>query len=263
MRQCASTSQLERKPMTTHGSAPPVTLSAHGGLTIKGLPAPIPLLDPTRPVVPVTDSRNPVSRAMTRPNQRHRRSVILAAIRQLLIEEGYSEVSVRRVAEMSGLVVQTVYNLVGPRDHAIVEAILDYTLHVGRLRPPDAEDPAAMVKSIEWQGQSVSLAPAFTRQVCLIYFTRGRHVFYDYRERQVRNLQAVLLKQQSNGILRPNVNCHELARELMLYSSALFLEWADRQFPLDELIPRLKSGYGHILAAAISPKCGGLDAMLE
>ncbi len=42
--------------------------------------------------------------------------MILAAIRRLLIDEGYDGITVRRIAEASGHAVQTICNLVGPRD---------------------------------------------------------------------------------------------------------------------------------------------------
>src|SRR5215207_950390 len=80
------------------------------------------LLDPTRPVLQVLGPSARASKARSGRSQTQRRAVILAAIRQLLVEDGYKGVTVRRIAELSQFVVQTVYNLVGPRDHAIVEA---------------------------------------------------------------------------------------------------------------------------------------------
>lgn len=219
------------------------------------------LLDPRLPVLPMAGTQSVGEKSIPRQNQRQRRSLILAAIRQLLIEEGYKGVTVRRVAELSGYVVQTVYNLVGPRDYAIVEAIADYTSHIGRLAPVVLEDPAAVIKIIEWQGHSVMQMPEFTRQVCLIYFTEGRHIFYQYRERQVRNVQSILAKQKRMGVLRRDVNCRDLARELMYYSSIVFIEWADLSLPMNELVSRIRSGYTHLLAGSISPRFGGLAAL--
>jgi AcrR family transcriptional regulator len=226
-------------------------MPAHDGVVV---------FDPRLPVMSTgefVDGRKRVSRR----NQRQRRSLILAAIRQLLIEEGYKGVTVRRIAEVSGHVVQTIYNLVGPRDHAIVEAIADYTAHVARMAPFAADDPAAVIKIIGWQGQSVAQAPEFTRQVCLIYFSGDRHIFYDYRDRQIRAVQSLLAKQKRIGILRRDVNCRDLARDLITFSSIVFIEWADRSFPMSELTARIRSGYSHILASTISPRLGGLAAM--
>lgn len=218
------------------------------------------LLDPKRPVMQALLEQAGVGRSVARHNQRQRRSVILAAIRKLLIEDGYKGVTLRRIASVSGHVVQTVYNLVGPRDHAIVEAIDDYTVFVGSLVPPDSDDPAAMIKSIEWQAQSVMEMPEFTRQVCMIYFTDDRHIFYNYRDRQIRNVQTLLARQKRSGVLRRDVNCRDLARDLMTLSGAIFIDWADGVLPETGLLPRLTSGYGNLLAGAISPRFGGMAA---
>lgn len=222
---------------------------------------PIDLLDPRCPVLQPSQQQSRPGRSIARYNQRQRRSVILAAIRRLLIEDGYKGVTLRRIAAVSGHVVQTVYNLVGPRDLAIVEAISDYTIYVGGLFPQDPEDPAALIKSIEWQAGSVLRAPEFTRQVCLIHFTDDRHIFYDYREKQTRNVHSLLARQKRSGVLRRDVDCRDLARDLMMLSGSIFIDWADRAFPDEELLPRLKSGYGNILAGAISPRFGGMPAM--
>jgi AcrR family transcriptional regulator len=218
-------------------------------------------LDPRLPVPPVFAQRGDGRQPPARQNQRRRRAVILASIRQLLLEEGYKGVTVRKIAELSGNVVQTVYNLVGPRDQALVEAIADYTSYVGRLAPVTPEDPAAVIKIIEWQGQSVLREPEFTRQVCLMYFTDGRRIFQQYRQRQIRDVHSILAKQKRVGVLRRDVNCRDVAQDLMFYSSVIFIEWADQAFPTGDLISRIRSGYAHILAGAVSPRHGGLSAM--
>lgn len=215
-------------------------------------------IDPRMPLVFPGVAPGDGNRIILRRNQRRRRSVILAAIRQLLIEEGYNRVTVRRIAEVSGHVVQTIYNLVGPRDHAIVEAISDYTSYVARMAPVYLEDPAAVVKIITWQGQAVAAVPEFARQVCMIYFSGDRHIFRRYRDRQARGVQSVLARQKRIGTLRREVNCRNLAQDLMDFSSMVFLEWADRSYTMNELIGRIRSGYAHMLAGAASPARVGM-----
>jgi len=211
------------------------------------------IFDPTRPVIPEEDPAANRTKAKARDNQRQRRSQILAAVRRLLIEEGYKGVQVRRIADLSGVVVQTIYNLVGPRDLAIIEAIADYTGHIGRLSPFTPEDPAAMIKIIEWQGQSVMIAPEFSRQVCLLYFSDARHIFQEYRQRQMRNVHLMLAKQKRIGVLRRDTDCRVLAEEMMYFSSALFVDWADLAFPMETLLSRVISGQTHILSSAVTP----------
>jgi AcrR family transcriptional regulator len=214
------------------------------------------VFDPTRPVFDTVDHLAYRTKGRGSRNQRQRRSQILAAVRQLLIEEGYKGVQVRRIADLSGVVVQTVYNLVGPRDHAIVEAISDYTGYLGRSLPFDPEDPAALIKMIEWQGQSVLRAPEFPRQVCLLYFTEGRPIFQEYRRRQIRSIHALLCRQKKIGVLRPDADCRSLAEEMMFFSSAMFIEWADVGFPTEKLLSQIISGQTHILASALNQRIG-------
>jgi AcrR family transcriptional regulator len=237
------------------------TCFADGATSALPAPARSVALDPRLPVMWMDEATGHGRKGVSRQKQRQRRSVILAAIRQLLMDEGYKGVTVRRIAEVSGYVVQTIYNLVGPRDHAIVEAIADYSAHVARMAPFRLEDPAAVIRIIAWQGQTVAQAPEFTRQVCMIYFTGDRDIFYRYRDRQVRSVQSILVKQKRIGVLRRDVDCRDLAQNLMHFSSMVFLEWADRQLAMTELTARIRSGYIHILAGAISPRLGGLAAM--
>jgi AcrR family transcriptional regulator len=214
------------------------------------------IFDPTRAVIPRVSPLSIEPKTQARDNQRQRRSQILAAVRRLLIEDGYKGVQVRRIADLSGVVVQTIYNLVGPRDLAIVEAIADYTAHVGQLSPFVPEDPAAMIKIIEWQGRSVMFAPEFSRQVCLLYFSEARHIFQEYRRRQIRNIHLMLAKQKRIGALRRDADCRALAEEMMFFSSALFVEWADLAFPMEKLLSRVISGQTHILSSAMASNSG-------
>lgn len=194
--------------------------------------------------------------AVSRRNQRLRRAHILATIRQLLTEGGFENVTMRKIADVSGHAVQTIYNLVGPRDHAIVEAIGEYTRFVGRTAEPNPEDPNAVVELIDRWLQSIAANPEFCRQVSLISFTESRHIFYTFRDRQQKGMYNLLLRQQQCGVLRPEVNIRDLAELLVLLASALCIEWSDRRCSLELLHRRLYSGFADLLAGAIVPGRG-------
>ena len=171
----------------------------------------------------------------------------------MMAQEGFEAVTVRRIAESSGHAVQTIYNLVGPRDQAIVEAISEYTRFVGRTARPRAEDPHAVIEIIDRWLQSVEAAPEFCRQVSLIYFGRSRCVFYDFRDGELKGMHRLLVRQQKCGALRPETNLRDLSEQLVLFASGLCLEWSDRPFPIEQLRRRLYSGYANLLAAAVAP----------
>src|SRR5215470_7158861 len=76
------------------------------------------LFDPFLPIAPGAGKAGTLVGGARR-SQRVRRSEILATIRRLLTEVGCQELTVRGIADGSGYAIQTVYNLVGPRNQAI------------------------------------------------------------------------------------------------------------------------------------------------
>jgi AcrR family transcriptional regulator len=207
------------------------------------------------PAIPISQPPARVTRRalLARQHQRQRRSQILATLRRLLVEDGLEGITVRRLAEQSGCAVQTIYNLVGPREEAIVDAISEYTNHVGLTGLPDLDDPHAVVKVISCWVKSIEAAPEFCRQVCLISLSPSRGIFYRYRDLQLQAIRGLLQRQQASGVLHQGANIGDLAEQLVLLASALCTEWADRPFPIPQLERRLTSGYVNLLAGALNP----------
>jgi AcrR family transcriptional regulator len=191
-------------------------------------------------------------------SQRHRRSAILATIRRLLIDEGYEGVTVRRIAERSGHAVQTIYNLVGPRDFAITEAVGEYSQYVLQTAASNPADPYASAAMIEQELRSIEISPEFCRAVCKIYFTESRSIFYDIRARQLKVLHNFLAQQQKSGALRPGIDTENLAEHLMLLISSLCVEWSDRALPFEVLQRRLYAGYASLMAEAVASSAWAL-----
>jgi hypothetical protein len=219
------------------------------------MPARPAIYDPSQPIAPFFGAgrSRPVP---SRHNQRLRRAQILATIRRLLVEQGLGGVTVRGIAQTSGHAVQTIYNLVGPRDQAIVEAISEYTRYVGQTAVPDPGNPDAVTEIIGRWLQSIEAAPEFCRQVCLIFFTPSRAIFYHFRDKQLKAMQALLAKQQKSGILRADVNLADLAEQLVTFASASCVDWSDRPVPLEQLHRRIYAGFANLLEAARNPARG-------
>jgi AcrR family transcriptional regulator len=213
---------------------------------------PVLLYDPFVPLLSRTGQASRVA-PESRRNQRFRRSHILATIRQLLTEHGFQSVTVRRISEESGYAVQTIYNLVGPRNLAIIEAIGEYTRYVGRTAAPRPDDPRAVMHIINRWLLSIEVQPEFCRQVSLIFFTDHRAIYYTFRDSQLKGMCGLLANQQRCGVLKPDVSIKDLADQLVLLSSALCLEWSDRPFQLDQLHRRMRSGYVSLLADKLAP----------
>jgi AcrR family transcriptional regulator len=212
-------------------------------------PSPV-VLDPTRPIVRpgLVESRPGQPPAF---NQRHRRSTILASIRKLLIEDGLEGVTVRRIAERSGHAVQTIYNLVGPRDLAITEAISEYSQYVNLTAAPDPCDPDGPGAIVGRELASIRINPEFCRNVCLILFSSSRGIFYDFRDRQVKALHRFLLQQQRSGVLRRDVNAHGLAEQIMFFNGALMTDWADGRTAFETMCEKVYDGYETMMVGAL------------
>jgi len=207
------------------------------------------------PFNPVSQERSRLAQGHgVRRSQRARKSVILATIRRILTEGGCDSVTVRRVAESSGYAVQTIYNLVGPRDEAITEAISEYSLFVGRTVSPQAEDPNALFNIIDSWTASAERMPEFCRQSNLIFFSNSRHIYYEFRDRQLNGLRNLLVRQRSSGVIRADIDTRDLAEQLTLLSSGLWLEWSDRPFPLEQLKRRLSAAWANLLSDKFTPK---------
>jgi AcrR family transcriptional regulator len=202
------------------------------------------------PFLPITTRAGGIELASleTRVAQRMRRSQILATIRRHLTERGLEGVTVRGVTESCGHAVQTFYNLVGPRERAIIDAVSEYTRFVGRAAQIQPSDPCALIKIINCWLQSIDAQPEFCRQVSLIFFSDARSIYYEFRDGQLFCMTRLLIDQQRAGVVRGDVNVRDLAEQLVLLSSALCLEWSDRPFPIEQLHCRLRAGFECLLA---------------
>lgn len=229
-----------------------ITAALHGEATQEPA-SPAMLYDPKLPILGIANAGEGASRAVLRQGQKWRRAEIMATIRQLLIERGYQGVTIRRIAEMSGRAVQTIYNLLGPREDAIVQAISEYTASVAQSFNPDPSDPEAIRKMVEAQIRSVEEAPEFCQQVCRIYFTNDRHIYYKFRDLQTRGLYAMLIKQKRNRIIRPEVNCLDLAANFMACVGSHYIEWTDGNISFEELRKNVNSSCYYMFSGALMP----------
>lgn len=198
------------------------------------------LFNPFRPLPQGAGRLQPVQN-LARKSQRERRANILAITRRLLTERGCEGVTVREVVLESGYALQTIYNLVGPRNRLITDAISEYSLFVGRIATR-GRDPSAMVNLCDTWMEAVEASPEFARQTNLIMFSSCRDVYYHFRDIQIRGMAHLLREGQANGSLRLRNSPRKVAEQLVFYSTAIWIEWADRPFPLPVLKERLLTG---------------------
>jgi AcrR family transcriptional regulator len=209
------------------------------------------IYDPILPIPHDAGRRLQLSFDIT-PDKRGRRSQILAAIRRLLVERGCAAISVRRIAETSGYSVQTIYNLVGSRNQAIVEAISEYARLVVKMATPRPDDPHAVIGVIDGWLQTIKTMPDFCRTTSMMLLTDS-DIWYTFRDLEVECMCDLLAKQQKCGIMKGDVDVKELAEQLITFSSFSCLEWSNRSLPFERLQTRLSSGYASLIADKIEP----------
>lgn len=195
----------------------------------------------------------------TRFQQRVRRSHVFAAIRRLLTDVGCEDITVRNIAATSGYAVQTVYNLVGPRELAISDAISEYSIAVGRSASCQLEHPMMLPAIVDRWLQAITMTPHFVRQCNMVFFSGSRGIYYRFRDRQLSGLYNLLRRQKACGIIKDDVDIRLLSERLGLFASALCVEWADHPFPLNQLHEQLCSGFAGMLADSLTPE--NLDAV--
>lgn len=204
-----------------------------------------PLFDPYRPLPPKADPAS-FGQGGARQKQRARRARILAVTRQIIGEQGCDEVTVREIARKSGFALQTIYNLVGPRDRAIIDAISEYSLFVGRTAAQNEKGPS-ILRNVEMWIAAAEDCPDFARRCNLIILSDSRNIYYRFRDIQIRGVANLLRQQQASGTAFYRTPPRQLAEQLVLYSMALWMEWADRPFPLPVLREKLLAGLAKLL----------------
>jgi len=190
------------------------------------------------PYEPLAVNAGKIQAGVNRLNQRERRARILASTRKLIGERGSGDITVREIALISDVSPQTLYNLVGPRDQAIVDALNEYSVAIGRI--------AAHTSSLsEHTDVWISVAecyPDYARQSTLMFMTPMRNVYLSYRDKQVKSLTKLLKAYKKAGHMHFTTPAHDLAEQLILFSSAVWVDWSIRSFPLSELKEKIIAG---------------------
>ena len=202
--------------------------------------APEPRFNPFLPL-PLDAGRTEGTVAKAGINQRARRAHIRAVTRRLLTEKGCAGVTVREIAKASGFALQTIYNLVGPRDQVLCDAMIEYALYVGRISSQN-HSGSTLSQLIDGWIESVEYCPEYARQCNLIYLDSKRNVYYRFIDAQIRGISKLLRYEQKKGRIVLNENPKLIATQVVFYSNAIWCDWADRQVPLSVIRERLASG---------------------
>jgi AcrR family transcriptional regulator len=152
-----------------------------------------------------------------------RRQRILAAARKVISEQGYDRLTMRSLAEASGVTVPTIYNLIGNKDAVLGATIRDGTMRFFGEVEPGANPIAILEKNVT----ELLLQPAYYRPLLqVLLHGRARDAMAEIDALYLRHLVEALEAMLEREELEPWVDCAILAERLLsnLYGAAS--EWA-------------------------------------
>ena len=177
-----------------------------------------------------------------------RRNRILDAARQVISDQGYQHLTMRTLAQASGVTVPTIYNLIGNKD-----AVLAATIHDGALRFfENARQNANPVSILEKNVAELLRQPAYYRPLLRVLLNGGAsEAMAEIDALYLRHLQDTLRALADRGEIEPWVDCAILAERMLsnLYGAAS--EWATGVLS-DEALPVAASYDANIALAGVA-----------
>jgi AcrR family transcriptional regulator len=188
--------------------------------------------------------------------QARRKSLILAAARQLVTEEGYDQVCIRRLAARSGVTPPTIYNLIGGRDE-VLRAALKEAFHAKasfaavRARTEDINPLLAYADTL-WI--CLSREPRYSEQVILAV-TRSvdRGLTRMITGMSTSMVLGWLEELRLRGAIRRIAELPRVADLISRQMTTSVAIWADGEIGLDQLRKDLEMGVGLMLLGIAEP----------
>ena len=161
-------------------------------------------------------------------NKATRRAHILATAAGLLADEGPEGLSMRRLADAAELSVNTIYNLIGPRD-LVMSSLVEQVLEA--IEPAvEAEAPAdpidRCVAVIEQSTAHVIDNRALTRPLALEIFASDSPASNTAHQRGTAMMRSAIEDAQAAGSLEPAFGSSTFAETVYAMWSNAALRWA-------------------------------------
>jgi AcrR family transcriptional regulator len=185
-----------------------------------------------------------------------RRARIIEAAHELLREVDMEGVSVKAIAERSGLSPATVYNLFGTKG-AVLAQVFDLDLRAFEQRVAEAGSPDAMDRFFDAIAIAAELYrsdPSFYR---LTMVARGGvradpRLTAIVREPRVRFWRGLVQQAVDEGALRPDADAAALSIVLVQISAGALLDWTADVISVDQLEIETSFGFAAALASFAS-----------
>lgn len=188
---------------------------------------------------------------------RTRRANILAKARQLIAEETYDHVVMRKIAERSGVSIPTIYNLIGGRDEVLLLATQEamHAQFMFALARAEQERINPVLALVDTFWMCLACDPAYSSQVMRCIINQGNenktggHILEEVQARIRIWLEAM---RANRNFRYAGVSAQSLAEFITRQIAAAVVFWMENGTKSAELRRNLAQGTGLLLLGALS-----------
>ena len=189
-------------------------------------------------------------------NMEKRRERILEQARKMLAEGGFDALNLRDLAEVSGITVPTIYNLIGNKAEVLKALVMgtfaDFEASLeNRLPCPTEQLPAMMMSTF---AEFIALDEGYYRAAALaserLEIESDEHGDYGFKRAPLRKYAGKLYRDaRKEGRLRGEIDSGLLVEQMIRNHQVAFRDWAHRAISLEELRKQSLCGFYITLAA--------------
>jgi AcrR family transcriptional regulator len=166
-------------------------------------------------------------------------SKLIATARQLFVEIGYEAATVRKIAEVSGLGMGTVFHYISEKRDLIYLIFNDraeerIATTFSSLQPWQSFR-GKMLTIVESHYQLLALEPELGRILLaeIDHTSPGKHYLrhLEIRQRQQRGMETLIAEAQQSGEIRSDISAEVIARTLFFVYSSAGRAWINSEDP--------------------------------
>lgn len=186
---------------------------------------------------------------------RARKAKILQEARHLIGSKGIDGLTMRELADNSGVALATLYNIYGSKDVLVGHAVNDFFENILEIRPGKLKDQSAldrMLTLLDLIASYVKKSAAYVRVVTALYFRleRDQDMHGMLYKLAYTELIGLLAELRRDAQFRDWVSLDLLADEMAEQIMWRILQWARNSVPDSHLADSLRFGVLQILVGA-------------
>ncbi len=189
-------------------------------------------------------------------NMEKRRERILAQAREMLARGGFDSLNLRDLAEVSGVTVPTIYNLIGNKAEILKSLVLDSFAQYdqvlqAKLPCPTTEMPALMISTLfEIMSKEEAGYRATGLAMERLESDPASEDVYAYKRAPLREYLGNFCQAAvGDGLLRGDIDRAVLIEVMINHHQVAFRDWVHRAISLEDLMAQTLQGFYVALAA--------------